>query len=122
MKISASINASPALLFLSEKRERLGENLFRAMQICCFNVERRVKDPYLTGKALHVRTGRLRSSIASRVKMEPNAITGEVGTNVWYGRFWELEGRGGKPRPFLLPAFRDEEQKIMEILRDSCLK
>lgn len=61
-----------------------------------FELERRVAIDYLTGQVLHVRTGRLRSSIAhgkpgstSRQESTSTSSIYYVGTNVSYGVAWE---------------------------------
>lgn len=60
-----------------------------------FELQARVQTAYLTGQVLHVRTGRLRSSISpggdsrSRTVITDTAATAYVGTNVSYGAFWE---------------------------------
>jgi hypothetical protein len=54
------------------------------------------------------RTGRLRASVA----WEPGPpLTRRVGTNVFYGRIWELDGR-----PWLRPALLKSAQRIEAIL------
>lgn len=50
----------------------------------------KVKQDKLSGQVLGVRSGRLRRSINQNVIANPNKIVGIVGTNVEYGRFWEL--------------------------------
>lgn len=58
-----------------------------------------VQRDYLTGQVLKVQTGRLRSSIArgqpdtrSRFESTANLSVAIVGTNVSYGKTWELTG------------------------------
>ena len=46
----------------------------------------------LTGEVLRVQTGRLRNSIAIDTETRGNRILGRIGTNVVYGRLWELGG------------------------------
>lgn len=59
-----------------------------------------VKNNYLTGQVLHVRTGRLRRSITSST--ENGGFTGVVGTNVEYARIQEF---GGTTKPHdILPV------------------
>jgi hypothetical protein len=50
----------------------------------------RVKDTYLNGDALNVRSGRLRRSTNEKFYDGGNSFTSTVGTNVSYGRAWEL--------------------------------
>ena len=61
----------------------------------------------LSGKVLKVRTGRLRGSIATSKEVRPGVLRGRIGTNVFYGKTWEEDGRpeiGLPPRPFIKPA------------------
>jgi phage gpG-like protein len=52
------------------------------------------KSPYLSGKALNRRTGRLRGSVAHSVTIKGDRIIGRIGTNVKYGRIHELGFKG----------------------------
>jgi phage gpG-like protein len=112
-----------------------------------------VQRDYLTGQVLKVQTGRLRGSITrgapetrTRFESTPVAAFGYVGTNVKYGRIWELTGyaahdvvaKGGAlhfyaggqelfrkrvhipaqgPRPFLVPALRQMQNEIITSYR-----
>ncbi len=49
-----------------------------------------VKENYLSGQALGVRSGRLRRSVNERFTADASTFTSSVGTNVSYARFWEL--------------------------------
>lgn len=64
--------------------------LYKGMKQAVLLAERTVKSPYLSGKALNRRTGRLRNSITNRVTIQGNRVVGSVGTNVVYGRIHEL--------------------------------
>lgn len=101
-----------------------------------------VKAFYLSGVALNVRTGRLRRSINLRYEDNGATISASVGTNVEYGRFWELgfsgtemvrahmrktskaegmvkahERKVNQPaRPFLAPALEDMGPRIESAL------
>jgi phage gpG-like protein len=55
-----------------------------------------VKENELSGQALHVRTGRLRRSITSKVTSGAGQFTGIVGTNVVYAKIQEF---GGQTKP-----------------------
>jgi phage gpG-like protein len=54
----------------------------------------KVKDGYLTGGALNVRSGRLRRSTNEKFTEDGTTFTSSVGTNVAYARFWELGFHG----------------------------
>ena len=51
-----------------------------------------VKMKKLRGQVLHVRTGHLMRSITGKVERSGDTVIGRVGTNVSYGRLWELGG------------------------------
>jgi len=75
-------------------RGRSEKLLRRALSNAAELVLLRAKTYYLTGGALRVRTGRLRSSVTKRPPTDcfkqGNRYWVEVGTNVWYGAAWEL--------------------------------
>ena len=54
-----------------------------------FELQARVQTQKLTGQVLHVRTGRLKSSITQRFESTAEMATSIVGTNVSYGVMWE---------------------------------
>lgn len=104
-------------------------------------LQRLIKEKYLTGGALGVRTGRLRRSVNEETTVEGGLVKSAVGTNVVYGAAWErgfdrLVGagsRGGKvhphvaaaqmstksyaPRPFLQPALEEMRPIVRERLQ-----
>lgn len=64
-----------------------------------FELQGLVQRDYLTGQVLHVQSGRLRASInrgnadtRSHFESTPVSAFAFVGTNVSYGRIWELDG------------------------------
>ena len=106
---------------------------------------------YLRGprpQHLGVVTGNLYRSIRAWTEegLSRNVIIGKIGTNVWYGRMWELTGhkeilpihakklrwkdaqgkwhtadkvRAQAPRPFLKPALRDNSKVIQNFIREA---
>jgi len=75
------------------------------------------REDYLSGPRptkLGVVSGDLRRSVQDRVKGD-NLV--EVGTNLEYGRKWEL-GEGRPARPFLAPALKDSKGELIEILKE----
>lgn len=52
--------------------------------------QRKVMAEKLSGQVLHVRTGRLRRSMNVQPISEGARVGASTGTNVVYGRFWEL--------------------------------
>jgi phage gpG-like protein len=54
----------------------------------------KIKSEKLTGQVLKVRTGRLRRSINEKFVEDGDRMESRVGTNVAYGRFWELGFHG----------------------------
>lgn len=118
-----------------------------------YTLQGHVQRDKLTGQVLKVQTGRLRSSIAqgdpdsrSRFESTPTTAIAYVGTNVKYGRTWELDGipahdvvpvrakalrfeidgvvlfrkrvhiPGQGPRPYLAPALQEMKPLIIEQL------
>jgi HK97 gp10 family phage protein len=64
-----------------------------------------------------VDTGRLRSSITSRIaENDGTTIAAEVGTNVQYAQAVEFGTSRKAARPFMLPAFENNKQKILKQL------
>lgn len=76
--------------FQQGREKRIEEGLSNSAEL----VLRRAKTHYLTGAALRVQTGRLRSSVtkqpATGARKTGKSYSVDVGTNVWYGRAWEL--------------------------------
>lgn len=72
--------------------ERMRQALGRATMRLAVEAQRRVAGEKLSGGVLKVRTGRLRRSINVRPLQETARIGATVGTNVFYGRIWELTG------------------------------
>jgi HK97 gp10 family phage protein len=69
------------------------------------------------GSPPHLRTNRLRSSIAYEVTEGPRGIEARVGTNVQYALALELGTSRMAARPFLRPALARERARIERILR-----
>lgn len=107
-----------------------------------------VKSLYLSGAALGVRTGRLLRSVNAVYQQDGTQLSLSVGTNVEYGRFWELGFKGveqvkafsritgaGKTslvkahlrrvdqaaRPFLQPALDDMKPRILAALAQAAV-
>lgn len=68
--------------------------LFKGMKKAMLTAERTSRSPYLSGKALNRRTGRLRASVTHSVKIVGDKVVGTIGTNVVYGRVHELGYQG----------------------------
>jgi phage gpG-like protein len=103
--------------------------------VACLAVERRAKvllsvagtgqgkgknrvygaNPSKPGEPPRKQTGRLRASVTHEV--DPDRLTGRVGTNVEYGRHLELGTRRGLlPRPWLRRAFAESMGEIRAAL------
>ncbi len=109
-----------------------------------YTLERTVRTNQLNGGVLKRRTGRLARSINTKLSSTANSATAAVGTNVIYGRIWELTGSreyvilprqkralywagaqhpvgrvvhpAQSPRPFLRPALDAMRPQIHETL------
>lgn len=64
-------------------------SLQRTVSSLAIELQRYVMQNKLSGQVLNVRTGRLRRTIFQRVNNQNYAVTGEVGTGVKYGIYWE---------------------------------
>ena len=118
--------------------ERIRAELRETVQTLGIQLQGKVKADYLSGGALGVVTGRLRRSVTERTEASGDSVTSTVGTNLSYGRFWELGFQGVEevrehvrrthgsvatvraherhvnqaPRPFLHPALDDMRAQI----------
>ena len=72
--------------------ERVHGKVHGTVQSLGLKLLRRVKDDALSGGVLNVRSGRLRRSTTEETTEAGETISSAVGTNVSYGRFWELGG------------------------------
>ena len=119
------------------------ERVFRTVQSLGLELLAKVKGDKLTGQVLKVQTGRLRRSVNEKTTVSGAAVTSTVGTNVVYGRFWELgfsgdvnvrahvrktakgaqamvrahQRRVNQPaRPFLKPALEEMRARVLQQL------
>jgi HK97 gp10 family phage protein len=97
---------------LIQKMERLGPVQHRALVNVITRLSTElsalVKTGYLSGQALKRKTGRLSRSVNYKIAESSSSIVGSVGTNVEYGRYWELgfdravgAGARGGPRTLI---------------------
>ena len=70
-------------------RERVGQ---QALLQSALLLEAHIKQHKLSGQVLHVRSGRLRSSISHRLERRGDDLMAIVGTNVVYARIHEFGG------------------------------
>lgn len=87
----------------------------------------RAKSHYLTGAALKVQTGRLRSSVTkSPVRQAGSIYFIHVGTKVHYGRYWEegftIHGHRQAARRWLLPSIVDKTRDVRRLLAKAGVK
>jgi len=128
---------------LRKAPDQMRAALLPAMRECMALAEATAKKDYLSGPRpgkLQRRSGRLRGSITSRVRLSGDKVSGELGTNVIYARIHELGGeirpktaqylkfqiagqwRSVKQvlmpaRPFLRPAMEDNLDKFRTIFQ-----
>lgn len=90
------------------------------MEKAAMNVESRAKSNCQPGETPYYRapkiTGTLQRSITSDVKDEGNTIKGIVGTNIQYAPAVHDGDSRMPPRPFILDAIVQEEDKTAEFL------
>lgn len=114
--ISGALVGDRALVArLGRVSQAMKDEVDATVQELGFELERRVAVEQLTGQVLHVRTGRLRASIAhgnagSVSRQETTADTSiyYVGTNVSYGVAWERGIRARDIVPVRAKALRFE--------------
>ncbi len=75
-------------------RARVKEYVFAETKRLVIQLQRNVKADKLSGQVLNGRPGRLKRSINQRARVVGDQIRGSVGTNVEYGKAWELGYHG----------------------------
>ncbi len=76
---------------IMEMRSASKDAIEKAVMREAINLIRYIKEQKLNGGVLNVRTGRLRRSITAQFEGQgTGTFTAKVGTNVKYGRYWEL--------------------------------
>jgi len=119
--------------------QRASQVMREKMQSALFLLESGIKDK-MSGKVLKVRTGRLRSSVTSRVESAGGDIVGRVGSNVVYAPVHEygavITPKRGKyltfqvdghwvrvrsvripRRPIWEPTLKENQEKIRSLFR-----
>lgn len=81
---------------LDEKMSAIWDRVKKVTDESGIKLQGIVKDGPLTGQPLNVRTGRLRRSITEKFTADSKQARSIVGTNVSYGRFWELGFKGNE--------------------------
>lgn len=100
----------------AEILKRLRDGMNRAVLI----VENQAKlNVSKTSGHPQVQTGRLRASITSKVDESGGEITGQIGTNVYYGRHLEFGEGMPTPYPWLFPAVEMKKREIKDALKGS---
>ena len=84
--------ATPKQYEIKIVREIAGPRALRFMRIVMNRINTKVADN-LSGKVLKTRTARLKNSIVTEVDVDGLTLRGKIGTNVFYGRIWEVTGR-----------------------------
>jgi len=80
-----------------------GKLVYKGFVNSCLLIERALKGN-VSGSLLSVRSGRLRSSIGSRVDLEEEGLVGNIGSGVRQGermKYANIQERGGTVRPRL---------------------
>lgn len=88
------VGAENVVLNLRKASDAMRARIGQTVERLGLETLRVVKDLYLSGGALGVRTGRLRRSINEQFTQDGDTFVSTVGTNVEYGRFWELGFNG----------------------------
>lgn len=89
--ISAKITGAQTVIHrFASAGPKVEGNVRAEMRRLGVDLETIIKRDRLTGQVLHVRRGRLRRSINTRSVDDGRVFVNTTGTNVKYGRFWEL--------------------------------
>ena len=143
MIVGEVLGAGKVVADLQQSADQAPAVVFRTVQSLGLELLAKVKADKLTGQVLKVQTGRLRRSTNEKTVVEGSSITSTVGTNVVYGRFWELgfsgdvnvrahvrktakgaqamvrahQRRVNQPaRPFLKPALEEMRARVLQQL------
>lgn len=107
----------------------LPSTMREAMQQALVAIRSHSKAHYLTGprpQKLGVVDDILRTSLTIKVDEQGQDVIGKIGTRIWYGRMWEVEGNPHvklyKKRPFLRPAIADKRQEVFTMFREMAVK
>ena len=100
-------------------QKKIEKNLTRDMARAALLVANQAKKNVSKAPPAHpqVQTGRLRSSVTSKVDIVRNEITGTVGTNVEYGEYLEFGTSRIPAYPWLFPAVEMKKNEIVEALK-----
>jgi phage gpG-like protein len=124
-------------LKLNGKRAETLGRIREVVQAYALRVQRKVVLEKLTGQVLKRQTGTLARSIFTRIDASSTSVIGTVGTNLSYGRAWELgfttksyvhhnlfgkgitatmPARTYAARPFLKPSLQEMKSAITKAL------
>jgi len=106
-------------LYAKERKQELLGSIKKGMERATLIVENEAKRnvSQTGGRHPQVQTGELWSSISSRVASKGNDITGEVGTNVEYGKHLEFGTIRMPAYSWLFPAVESKKDEIKEALK-----
>lgn len=88
--INASVTGMQKVVVRMSRARDLRFALASATLRLAIEAQRKVKDEKLAGQVLKVHSGRLRRSINVRTIEDAGMVGASTGTNVIYGRYWEL--------------------------------
>lgn len=87
------VNKESYVAHLSGLSSRLRAEIKKTIQGLGNDLKSHIQADKLSGQVLHVRTGRLRSSIKEQTTDDGNSITSTISTNVEYAAIHEYGGR-----------------------------
>ena len=102
--------------------DEIKDGLLEGVRKSMFFVEAESKKKFGTDGNLKVKTGRLRSSINTKVQQFGSNIIGSIGSNVFYASIHELGSSRIPARPFLAPAIEDNLNTISNLIMDSIMR
>ena len=102
--------------------DEIKDGLLKGVRNAMTFVEASSKKRFGTAGNLKVKTGRLRSSINTKVQQFGSNIIGSIGSNVVYASIHELGSSRIPARPFLAPAIEDNLNTISNLIMDSIMR
>jgi len=102
--------------------DEVKNGLLKGIRNAMFLVESSAKKRFSTTGNLQVRTGRLRSSIRTKVTEMGSSVIGIIGSNVVYAPVHEFGNFRTPARPFLGPALEENLNTINNLIMDSIMR
>lgn len=107
---------------LDDDKKMMKQGILEGVRRAMYFAESKSKERFGTPDNLRVVSGRLRSSIMTKVINNRDSVKGIIGTDVYYGKLHELGIGKFPPRPFIRPSIEENIDKIREIITENMEK